>query len=418
MKKILFILVLMCLEKALHAQYVYTIKADSVKITNTCDTAELIIENHTQTVPGFLFNRGRGRTEFRRIAQLDDTSVVVGGDTIHLGRGNRNFANADLTFDGDHWHDGALHEGGLYNFNQIGFQVNDADFNNNADMSLSQNNGYLLYMSKYTGNNKSYNSSHTVRYGDVSMAVDNFDNGTFSQTSVNLLGSQCGMYGSYLNSHTGEVYSGRFSYGFDIDNDRSDMNLGVSNGSIHIQTGDRRNNLDQTFSVTLNNTDSLTFYAMTWPDTVTRFVQTRAGFTFRRLGNNMNFRIPGLPASASSTDSMLVVDNNGQVKKRAQPSTVSSAIVIANGAVADVTAAVGTLTKLPDLSGSGSHSVILPPASTYSGQKIYIWNMNSSTNSWAFSSSITLPNGATTNSIPNQSTIELISDGNVWLKWN
>jgi len=38
-------------------QYVYTIKADSVKITN-CDSAELIIENHTQGVPGFLYNTG------------------------------------------------------------------------------------------------------------------------------------------------------------------------------------------------------------------------------------------------------------------------------------------------------------------------------------------------------------------------
>ena len=59
MKRMLFFLVLLCLEKALHAQYVYTIKADSVKITNTCDTAELIIENHTQNVCGFLFNKER-----------------------------------------------------------------------------------------------------------------------------------------------------------------------------------------------------------------------------------------------------------------------------------------------------------------------------------------------------------------------
>ncbi|WP_242696404.1 hypothetical protein [Longitalea luteola] len=66
MKRILFVLALLCLEKTLHAQtpYIYTIKADSVKITNTCDTAELIIENHTQNVPGFLFNKGRGRSEF------------------------------------------------------------------------------------------------------------------------------------------------------------------------------------------------------------------------------------------------------------------------------------------------------------------------------------------------------------------
>jgi hypothetical protein len=65
------------------AQYIYTIKADSVKITNSCDTAELIIENHTQNVPGFLYNKGKGRTEFRRAAiKLNDTTYIIGGDTI------------------------------------------------------------------------------------------------------------------------------------------------------------------------------------------------------------------------------------------------------------------------------------------------------------------------------------------------
>jgi hypothetical protein len=54
-----------------------------VKITNSCDTAELIIENHTQNVCGFLFNKGRGRTEFRRAAvKIDDYTYVVGCDTI------------------------------------------------------------------------------------------------------------------------------------------------------------------------------------------------------------------------------------------------------------------------------------------------------------------------------------------------
>jgi hypothetical protein len=66
MKKLLSLLILLCLEKTLHAQYIYTIKAGSVKITNSCDTAELIIENHTQDVCGFLFNKCKGRTEFRR----------------------------------------------------------------------------------------------------------------------------------------------------------------------------------------------------------------------------------------------------------------------------------------------------------------------------------------------------------------
>src|SRR5688572_6093458 len=87
MKRILFILALLCLEKSLAAQYVYTIKADSVKITNSCDTAELIIENHTQNVPGFLYNKGRGRTEFRRITKLNDSSLVFGGDTLSIKGG-------------------------------------------------------------------------------------------------------------------------------------------------------------------------------------------------------------------------------------------------------------------------------------------------------------------------------------------
>jgi hypothetical protein len=85
MKRILFVLALLCIEKSLLAQYIYTIKADSVKITNSCDTAELIIENHTQTVPGFLFNKGRGRTEFRRgLLKFSDSIFIIGGDTLRM----------------------------------------------------------------------------------------------------------------------------------------------------------------------------------------------------------------------------------------------------------------------------------------------------------------------------------------------
>lgn len=69
----------------LRAQYVYTIKADSVKITN-CDSAELIIENHTQGIPGFLFNTGNGRTQFRRaLMSLNDSTYLIGADTLKLG---------------------------------------------------------------------------------------------------------------------------------------------------------------------------------------------------------------------------------------------------------------------------------------------------------------------------------------------
>jgi hypothetical protein len=107
MKRILFLLALVCLEKTLHAQtphtpYIYTIKADSVKITNSCDTAELIIENHTQTVPGFLFNKGRGRTEFRRgLLSLNEYTYLIGADTLDFDKvlGRRYFKQGGNTFE-------------------------------------------------------------------------------------------------------------------------------------------------------------------------------------------------------------------------------------------------------------------------------------------------------------------------------
>jgi hypothetical protein len=83
MKK-LFLIVFMVLRglTCLKAQYVYTIKADSVKLTN-CDSSELIIENHTQNVPGFLFNTGNGRTIFKRGSQkLGNGIYLIGADTV------------------------------------------------------------------------------------------------------------------------------------------------------------------------------------------------------------------------------------------------------------------------------------------------------------------------------------------------
>jgi hypothetical protein len=83
MRTFLVILFLCCMANLASAQkYVYTIKADSTRLTG-CDSDELIIENHTQAVPGFLFNTGNGRTQFRRaFIQLDDTTFLLGGDTM------------------------------------------------------------------------------------------------------------------------------------------------------------------------------------------------------------------------------------------------------------------------------------------------------------------------------------------------
>src|SRR5580658_812199 len=85
MRRLLLILTVASLWGSVYSQtpkYVYTIKADSVKITN-CDSAELILENHTQGVPGFLFNTGNGRTQFRHgLVSLGNGSYQIGADTL------------------------------------------------------------------------------------------------------------------------------------------------------------------------------------------------------------------------------------------------------------------------------------------------------------------------------------------------
>lgn len=71
----------------LRAQQVYQIRADSVRIYNVCDTAELIIENRTRHTNGFLYNKGAGRTEFRkvRLEKIGDTQIAITGqDTLDL----------------------------------------------------------------------------------------------------------------------------------------------------------------------------------------------------------------------------------------------------------------------------------------------------------------------------------------------
>jgi len=65
-------------------KYTYTIKADSVRLTG-CDSTELIIENHSQAVPGFLYNTGHGRTIFKRgLVKVNDTSYLIGPDSLHI----------------------------------------------------------------------------------------------------------------------------------------------------------------------------------------------------------------------------------------------------------------------------------------------------------------------------------------------
>lgn len=104
---ILLILMLPLFAGSLCAQEVYTVKADSTKLTG-CDSNELIIENHTQNINGFLYNKGKGRTEFKKgIVKINDSLYLIGGDTLHYNAwiqgGNRWTATGKLgTLDEQH----------------------------------------------------------------------------------------------------------------------------------------------------------------------------------------------------------------------------------------------------------------------------------------------------------------------------
>jgi hypothetical protein len=127
MRKLLPLIAMIGLATPLSAQkYVYTIKADSVKITN-CDSAELIIENHTQAVPGFLFNTGNGRTQFKRgLVGLGNGSYLIGADTLKA-----------WVQGGNSW--GTTGVFGTLDNNPVNFYTNNA-----SRMSLLSN-GHLLF---------------------------------------------------------------------------------------------------------------------------------------------------------------------------------------------------------------------------------------------------------------------------------
>lgn len=84
-KTLLTFLIIISIPCLINAQYIYKIKADSVRIYNDSCTAELILENRTKDTLGFLYNKGNGRTEFRRgLIKLSDTSFIIGKDTLTL----------------------------------------------------------------------------------------------------------------------------------------------------------------------------------------------------------------------------------------------------------------------------------------------------------------------------------------------
>ncbi|MFC0773036.1 hypothetical protein [Terrimonas alba] len=71
-----------------YSQFIHKIKADSVLITNDSCNAELNLENSTKDTLGFLYNKGKGRTEFRKgLIKINDSLYIIGSDTLNIAKG-------------------------------------------------------------------------------------------------------------------------------------------------------------------------------------------------------------------------------------------------------------------------------------------------------------------------------------------
>jgi len=69
------------------AQQVMNLEADTVRISSAKDSGELVIRNHSRGVPGVLYNKGNGVTEFRPLKFIrvgDSTLAILGTDTTSI----------------------------------------------------------------------------------------------------------------------------------------------------------------------------------------------------------------------------------------------------------------------------------------------------------------------------------------------
>lgn len=88
MKRLGFVVLFSCFYLQFFAQNITNLSGDSVLFTGNNGGAELILQNHSRGIPGFLFNQGKGRTSFKGMLQkLNDSTFLLGGDTLKLSVG-------------------------------------------------------------------------------------------------------------------------------------------------------------------------------------------------------------------------------------------------------------------------------------------------------------------------------------------
>jgi hypothetical protein len=266
----------------------YQIKgADTVKFWKSGGTinpnaTEFILQNNTDTVPGFLFNIGNGVTHFKRaLTKINSTTYLVGVDTLYTGTG------------------GGGSPGG-----------------NNNQIQINENSTFVGLPTLYFDTTKK-----TIVIGGASNTINggtlyNFVNGTNNLITSNY-GAAFG-FGNITGSYGYAFGSGNGVAGYSI-------SVGATNTNTNLYSATFGNNLINTYPNSLvigqfndttawpNAANSLT------PNVVPIFsIGNGAGNTSR---NNVfsilrNGQVILNLFNNSTLDSSLVVDQNGNVKQK------------------------------------------------------------------------------------------------------
>jgi hypothetical protein len=211
MKKGIALFVFIYLGLGLRAQVVYTITADSVKLTS-CDSSELIIMNHTQNIPGFLFNTGNGRTVFKHaLLPIGGGSYVIGGDTLNTA------ANAWVQ-GGNSWGQAGFF--GVLDSNSINFYTNNLHRAQLSSRGTFSTDSDAVFHGVRVGIGAGRNPNNTViganaltgnPYGTGSVAMG-YGAGQFAASNIVAIGYLTGQYATggctLLGFQTGQMERG------------------------------------------------------------------------------------------------------------------------------------------------------------------------------------------------------------------
>lgn len=255
LKKVVSFSILTCVVLSVNAQVQTRVIGDSVFIHSNTGKGELILQNSTDSVNGFLYNKGSGRTEFRRaLIKVNDSTYLVGTDSLHLN----NAASSTWSLIGNAGTDPSINFIGTTDNQPLLFKVNNGisgmiGTTSNYNTSL----GVLTLPGSSTGikntalggmtlglNTTGYNNTaigyaslyHNKSGHDnvaVGWASQGWDSSSIGNTSV---GSQS-MNQATSVQHLGGSYNTALGMGALSDNWNNNYNIGIGKNAGIASTG-------------------------------------------------------------------------------------------------------------------------------------------------------------------------------------